>query len=92
MRKLLTLLAFMAACLFVAQSTLAATAPYSTCCLAGCKGMTHCVNQPCQACEALPVLDLAVPRHAFMAAAQEHVDQEVSCAAGPTEEIWHPPD
>lgn len=92
MRRLLALITLLIASLFVAQSTLAATAAYPTCCLEGCEGKAHCLQARCAAANEVPLAAHTAPTvPASCTGAQDIPDHQVA-PASPVQDIWHPPD
>lgn len=92
MRNLFVTFVVLLGCLFVAQSTTAATAVYGACCIEGCKGMSNCVGASCPVCTPpASATEPAAPRIAAPAD-EKHASANERGAASAFAEIWNPPD
>ena len=90
-RKVFLFVSIVVACWFGGQSTVAAMAPYSDCCVAGYTDLAACVDAGCTTCLSEP---RAVPRLMVMAAfepAQTALDTSTPEWVSVSVELWKPP-
>lgn len=92
LRKLLAIAALLLGCLFVAQSTMAASAVYSDCCTQGCEGMAACASVSCQVCAVLTAAPPPCGQSVVFAVWRERFGAGELLPSAPFAEIWTPPD
>lgn len=91
-RKFLAIAALLLGCLFVVQSTMAASAGYSDCCTHGCEGMAACASVSCQVCAVLPAAPSPIEQSVVFADSRERPGTGEVLPPAPFAEIWTPPD